>query len=276
MSLGKWVRRLVGLDGAAAPAPVEPRAPSPGHAIALFGVAYVLLFFVFIPLQAWRLAPGLAITEWVGLLGIVVVYARGTGRPLTDVLNLRPASARALVGAALVGGSAWAVVGMLADWILPAPPELVESLRRMVAPTDGSRGLVFSLALMALTPAVCEEALFRGAILGGFSAKLPRATSAVITGALFGLYHVDLWRIVPTAMLGVALSLIALESRSILPAMLTHFINNATLVVLAHLGMADTTELSRPAQAGVFVGGLAVSALGVVLLRGRRTERPTV
>jgi sodium transport system permease protein len=277
LSLGKWVKRLVGLDGATREAAGQPLGSgSPGHAIALFGVAYVLLFFVFIPLQSWRLAPGLAITEWVGLLGIVVVYARGTGRPLADVLRLRPAPARALVGASLVGVSAWAVVGTLADWILPAPPELVESLRRMVAPSDGSRGLVFSLALMALTPAICEEALFRGAILGGFSAKLPRVTSAVITGALFGLYHVDLWRIVPTAMLGIALSFIVLESESIIPAMLTHFINNATLVVLAHLGKADTADLSRSAQAAVFVGGLAVSAVGAALLRTRRTEARTL
>src|SRR6185436_15251290 len=156
---------------------------------------------------------------------LVVIYARGTGRPLADVLRLRRVPARALVGAALVGASAWAVVGMLADWLIPAPPELVDSLKKMIAP--GDRGLVVSLGLMALTPAVCEEALFRGAILRGFSAKLPRLTSAVITGALFGLYHVDIWRLAPTGLLGVVLSLVALECDSILPAMLTHFINNA-------------------------------------------------
>lgn len=276
LALGAWIKRLLGLDGSTATAESEPRTATPGHAIALFGVAYVLLFFVFIPLQSWRLAPGLLLTEWVGLLGIVFLYARGTGRRLTDVIRLRPVSARALLGAALVGASAWAVVGMLADWILPAPPEVVESLRKMVAPTDGSRGLMISLGLMALTPAICEEALFRGAILRGFSAKLPRLTSAVITGVLFGLYHVDLWRIAPTALLGIALSLIALECGSILPAMLTHFINNACLVVLAHLGKIDTTELSRPAQAGVFVSALAVSAAGVALLRTGATRRPTV
>jgi membrane protease YdiL (CAAX protease family) len=165
---------------------------------------------------------------------------------------------------------------MVAEWIMPAPPELVESLRRMVAPSDGSRGLVLSLALMAVTPAICEEALFRGAILGGFSAKLPKLTSAVITGALFGLYHIDLWRIVPTALLGFVLSVIVLEADSIVPAMLTHFINNACLVVLAHLGKADTNELSRPVQAGVFVGALAVSAVGVALLRKSATGRTTV
>ena len=270
LPLGAWVRRLVGWGGAAAR--VEAPAPTPGHALAVFGLGYVLLFFVFIPLQAWRLVPGLVISEWVGMLGLVVLYARSTGQRLVDVLRVRRVSGRALAGAALVGASAWAVVGVIADWIVPAPPELTESLRRMVGP-DGGRGLTASLALIALTPAICEEALFRGVILRGFSAKLPRLTSAILTGVLFGLFHVDLWRLVPTGLLGVALSLIALETGSILPAMLAHFINNASLVVLVHLGSAGSaTDMSRAAQLGLLGGGLVVLCAGAALVRGSGSQ----
>jgi sodium transport system permease protein len=276
LGLGAWVRRLVGLGGAgeAGPTPPTPApGPTPGHALALFGVASVLMFFVFIPLQSWRLAPGVAISEWGGILGLVVVYARSTGQRLRDVLRLRRVRTRELAGAALIGASAWAVVGLLAEWIMPAPRELTESLRRFVAPQDGSRGLIISLALVALTPAVCEEALFRGPILRGFAAKLPRLTSAVLTGALFGLYHLDLWRVIPTGVLGVLLSLIALECDSIVPAMLTHFINNACLVVLAQRGaIASSADLSRAAQAGVFVGALAVLLTGAALLRHKPAQ----
>jgi sodium transport system permease protein len=269
LRLVAWLRRLLGAserpaERAAPPSPAE----SPGQALAVFGAAYVLLFFVFIPLQARSLVPGLLASEWLGILGLVVLYARGSGRRLADVLRARRVPARALVGAALVGASAWAVVGLLADWIAPAPPELTESLRRLVGPTGG-RGLLTSLALIALTPAVCEEALFRGVILRGFAARLPRATSALLTGLLFGLYHVDLWRIVPTGLLGVALSLVALETGSILPAMLAHFVNNASLVVLVHAGsVASATDISRRAQACLFVGALAVLMVGAALVRG--------
>jgi sodium transport system permease protein len=268
LPLATWLRRLVGLGGAPTRDSGAPTGPTPGHALAVFGIAYVLLFFVFIPLQAKSLVSGLLISEWIGMLGLVALYARATGQRLTDVLRLRPVPPRALAGAALVGLSAWAVVGVIADWILPAPPELTESLRRMIGP-DGGRGLAFSLALMALTPAVCEEALFRGVILRGFSAKLPRVTSAVLTGALFGLYHVDLWRLVPTGLLGVALSLIALETGSIVPAMVAHFVNNASLVVLVHLGSSVAAgETSRPLQIGLLGGGLVVLTVGARLLRG--------
>ena len=31
---------------------------------------------------AWRLVPGLVLSEWVGVLGLVVLYARGTGQQI--------------------------------------------------------------------------------------------------------------------------------------------------------------------------------------------------
>jgi sodium transport system permease protein len=272
LPLAAWLRRLAGLGGDAAPESTAEDGPTPAHALVVFALGFVLLFFFFQGLQAWRLVPGLLISEWVGLGGLVVLYARATGQRLTDVLRVRRVPARALVGAALVGASAWAVVGVVAQWILPAPRELEESLRKVVEHT-GDRGLGVSLVIMALTPAVCEEALFRGVILRGFAAKLPRLTSAVLTGVLFGLFHLNLWRIAPTALLGVALSLIALETGSIIPAMVAHFVNNACLVVLVHLGAGAAEGPTRlPAQLGLLAGGLAVLSAGAGLVRGTGPE----
>ncbi len=143
----------------------------------------------------------------------------------------------------LIGLSAWLVVGLLAEWILPAPKEVVESLRRVVAPADGGRGTLLTLFLMALTPAICEEALFRGPILRGLRTRLSPAGAAILTGLLFGIYHLDPWRLLPTAILGVALSGIALASDSIVPAMVAHFVNNACLILLARLHADDTDAL---------------------------------
>ena len=59
--------------------------------------------------------------------------------------------------------------------------------------------------------------------------------AAILTGLLFGIFHLDVWRLLPTALLGVVLSGIALASDSIVPAMVAHFVNNACLIVLARL-----------------------------------------
>jgi sodium transport system permease protein len=279
LPLGAWVRRLLGWGGGAQ---AEGRAhvpgPTPGHALAAFAIGFVLMIGVFVPLQKWRLATGVALSEWVGMLGLTVLYARATGRPFAEVLRLRPAPARALVGAALIGLSAWAVLAILAQWIAPPPRELEENLRKFVVPSDGSRGYVLTLALVALTPAICEEALFRGVILRGFAGGLPRTTAAVLTGVLFGLFHLDLWRLFPTALLGVGLSLVALEADSILPAMLMHFVNNGVLVTLAYLGGPEPAsgEMGRGAQAALFAVALVVVGAGAALVRGARPKSDTL
>jgi sodium transport system permease protein len=276
LGLVAWLRHVV--RGRAAPAdrPDEAadEAPTAGHALALYAVACVLLFFLFVPLQSWRLEPGLLVSEWIGLGGLTWIYARGRGQTLGRVLRLRAPSASALGGAILIGASGWLVIGLVAEWILPAPKEVVESLRRAVAPPDGGRGLLATLFLMALTPAICEEALFRGPILRGLRTRFSPVMAAVLTGLLFGIFHLDAWRLLPTALLGMALSGIALASDSIVPAMAAHFVNNACLIVLARLHADDTSAL--PLRTKLFFGtlGAAVLAAGAGLVaRAAKTQR---
>ncbi len=278
LGLGAWLRHVVRGPAASTGAPDAPDAPdegpTAGHALALYAVACVLLFFLFVPLQSWRLGPGLLISEWVGLGGLTWIYARGRGQTLGRVLRLRAPSAPALAGAILIGASGWLVIGLLADWILPAPKEVVESLRRAVAPPTGDRGLLATLFLMALSPAICEEALFRGPILRGLRSRFSPLLAAILTGLLFGLFHLDAWRLLPTALLGMGLSGIALAADSVVPAMAAHFVNNACLIVLARLHVDDTTAL--PVRTKLLFGtlGAVVLALGARLVaRAAKTQR---
>jgi len=266
-----WVRRLVGL-GERGPAAASVDA-NPGQSLALFGIGFLLVLLAGVVLRR-HLTLNILATQWVCMFGLVALYARSLGRPLADVLRLRRVPGRALAGATLVGLSSWLVLGMLAQWFLKPPKELEESMRHLIMPNEGGRGVGLTLLLVGLTPAICEESLFRGAILRGFSARLPRVTSAVLTGVLFGLFHLDLWRLLPTAILGVGLSLIALETGSIVPSMVAHFLNNACLIVLAYLGHDDVggANPGLATQLGLFLGGLAVLVTGIFLLRGTGTE----
>ncbi len=276
LGLRDWLRRLLlgaqdgDGDGARAP------GVSAGDALLLFGVAYVLLFFVFFPLQARNLEAGLLASEWGGMLGLVAIYARVTRQRMAAVLVLERPPARALLGALLCGLSAWVVIGLLAQWIAPPPPELVESLRRQISP-PGGRGLVVTLLLMAVTPAICEEALFRGPILRGLATRLSPLAAASLTGVLFGLFHFDVWRFLPTGLLGVMLSLIAWRAHSIIPSMLAHAVNNGCLVALAALGLDERINTSRTGvQVAIFLGSTVVLAAGGILVAtapARRSQR---
>jgi membrane protease YdiL (CAAX protease family) len=138
-----------------------------------------------------------------------------------------------------------------------------------------SHGLFLTLLLMALSPAICEETLFRGPILRGLRARLSPAAAAVMTGVLFGLFHLDIYRLIPTTILGVLLGFITLESGSIIPAMLAHFCNNAILLVLATSHFDQRMEsLGHRALTLIVLASVSLTAIGFVLVRrkGPRTE----
>jgi sodium transport system permease protein len=254
------------------PASVPDSPPTAGQALLAFSAAFLLLIFVFIPWQKRDLVRGLLASQWLGMLGVVVVLARATRRRLPAMLALRPPDPRALIGAILIGASAWAAVALLSEWLIPVPKEVIEQLRRALVPQDQSRGFATNLLLVALTPAVCEEALFRGVVVRGLATRLAPSAAVVVTGVLFGLFHLDLYRLFPSTALGILLSWLALTSGSLVPSMVAHFLNNAILISLATLGLDQRLgTLGRSVGVAVFVVAAAVSALGIWLVR--KSER---
>ena len=279
VALRAWIRYLLGRGPATAGAswrasdPSDPAAaaPSAGHAIALFAVAFVLWFFVFTRLQRWSLVGGVLVSQWGGFLGLVLVYARAVRVPLPELLALRRPSGWALGGATLIGASGWVILGVVADRLMPPPRALVDEMRKLIRPAGEHRPLALSLATLALTPAVCEEALFRGPILRGLRRRFTVATACASTGVLFGVLHGDIWRFIPTSLLGALLSWVALTSGSILPSMLIHFVNNGALVVLGYAGLDQAGEaLSAPSEIALLGAAAVTFTAGVACVRRGR------
>jgi sodium transport system permease protein len=251
------------------PAGGVARATTPGDALVLFALAFLLLYFVFLPIEQQHLAAGLLVAEWIGLLGLVLVFARLSGQAFKSVVVLSRPRPRALLGAALAGCSAWAAVAIFSEWVLPVPKQVLDELRKSLVPLDGSRGFIATLLLVAVSPAICEESLFRGPILRGLRTRFGAVTTVVLTAALFGLFHLDIYRLIPTTLLGVMLGFIALESGSIIPSMVAHFCNNAMLITLASLRLDQRMEtLSHRALTVIAIASIVLSAAGFALVRG--------
>ncbi len=92
--------------------------------------------------------------------------------------------------------------------------------------------VLFGMLVIALTPAICEELAFRGALLSCFRGTKSKWTGIIIVSLFFGACHGSIWRMIPTAMLGVAMGYILLETENMLYNMLFHFINNAVPVLM--------------------------------------------
>ena len=253
------------------------RTTNAGDAMVLFALAFLLLYFVFLPIEQRHLASGLLIAEWAGLFGLVWLFSRMSGQTFRSVLVFSRPRPQAVLGAVLCGCSAWAAVAIFSEWAMPVPKNMVDELRKALIPLDGSRSFLTTLFLVGATPAICEESLFRGPILRGLHARLGTTAAICTTAVLFGLFHMDVYRLIPATLLGILLGFITLESGSILPAMVAHFCNNSMLVTLASLRLDQRMEtLGQGAIALIVITSIVLSATGFILIRGsRRRPQPS-
>lgn len=144
--------------------------------------------------------------------------------------------------------------GVLLDWLgLSAPSTGVQWVEGMPL----YEGVLLFLT-SALIPAFCEELLFRGAAL---SALLPYGKTTAILGSalLFSLMHQTANQLFYTAVAGVVLACVVIESGSIWAAVLLHMMNNsfaiAQSILYEQLGSAATIPICI-AEVVVIGGGL--------------------
>lgn len=245
------------------------RVPTPGLALAVFGGGLVLLFYV----GTWLQRPphflaGLLVTQYVLLLAPALLVCRGLGFDCREVLSLRRPSARGWLAALLLGGTAWLVVNSATMWlqnlVLRQPEELVQAKAKLLGLSDSHLPLAVILVVFALTPAICEEVFFRGLVLGGLRQGLPKWPAIILTGLFFGVFHLDLYVIFPITVVGILMTLIVWQTRSLYAGMLFHLLFNGVQMTVAKLNLIQGVRDGQPGTA--FWMALAVG--GVLFLAG--------
>jgi membrane protease YdiL (CAAX protease family) len=96
----------------------------------------------------------------------------------------------------------------------------------------GNQWLGMTLLHVALVPAICEEVLFRGYVLRAVERSGTIGMGILVSGLLFGFFHLRLTQVIPLSVIGIILAVITWKSRSLIPAMVAHLINNAGGILL--------------------------------------------
>lgn len=90
--------------------------------------------------------------------------------------------------------------------------------------------------IIAVLPAITEEVTLRGVILSGYDDK-GMIKAALITGIMFGMFHLDGQQFLYATVLGFVLALLVRITNSIFSAVFLHFLINATSVTLQQILM---------------------------------------
>jgi len=123
-------------------------------------------------------------------------------------------------------------------------------------------GFLIPLALIiGVTPALCEEILFRGYVQTRLCRSFSPVIGVAIASVMFAAFHMDFVHSIAVLPLGVFLGFVVARSGSIFPAMLAHFVNNAVSVVgVAFAPAGETDVLALPA----IMVSLAILSAGMI------------
>jgi len=213
----------------------------------------------------------LVFNEVVIMIGATLLMLKVYNLDVTDALSLRrvkPAVWLAILFAIPSGYLTALAIFRIVNKVIPAPQQLLERFAEDFIPAGMPMWQLY--LYVAVLPAICEEIAFRGMLLNGLRRRLRPAALMVSVGIIFGLFHMTLFRIAPTALLGMILTGIALMTGSIFPGMLMHAGNNAFGLWAGGGGLGlETLDWQYYAAAG------SIFALALWIIYRNRTPLPT-
>lgn len=158
---------------------------------------------------------------------------------------------------ALVGLN-YGIISPITD-LIPMP----ESIKKMFIEMHGSNSLFNTITLVIFAP-IFEELIFRGIILDGFLKRYSPLKAILISSILFGLIHLNPWQFVGAMICGILLGWLYYETKSLVPTILIHFINNVAASFSTYYFGAKGME-TTVTQFG-FGNAILISTVGLLML----------
>lgn len=128
--------------------------------------------------------------------------------------------------------------------------------------------VISAFVMMAVVPAVSEELLFRGHIMGAFE-RHGTARALTISSILFGLLHGSVESLPIQLMMGFVIGYLVIATDSIVIGMLYHFVHNAGSIAISLISGVDRPlpgETLFQLNGGIY--GVMICLLRIVLLLG--------
>ncbi len=240
--------------------------------VIIFVIALGALFILSIVSTVFKMGMlGTVLTE-LGLLAVAVVFCLITKTKIKEMFPVKKVTAGDVFGCIFLTIGAFLSAIILIGITSIFDPIAGEEMESLYDGIYGNNLNYFGLFIcVAVIPAICEEALMRGAVLSCFRGLKKDWVICLIVGVMFGILHMDPLRIPNTAFFGAILVFVMVKKNNIILPMAMHLTNNAVasfVGFLATLG-TDGDGGSMASAAAESIGSVsAVSLLGSYLIFG--------
>lgn len=167
--------------------------------------------------------------------------------------------------------------------IFPSLNWFLETQKTMSAMIKGFIGtenaVILAFIHIGIVPALFEEVMFRGYILRAFEKSWGIIAAIIVSGFVFGAYHIQPSNLIPLSMLGILFAYVTYVSNSLIPAIVAHLLNNGGQVIYGSMN-TEFLEAEMTTKLGIspflILGSLILSAGLIYLLSKMKTSEPII
>jgi len=207
---------------------------------------------------------GLIITEYLIILFPVVYYLNRRGYNLKEFLRLNRLTLKQIKYIVLIVIFSYPIavflnyIGILFlsrfGRIMPNPIPIPSNIKEYL----------LSFIVIALTPGICEEVMFRGMIMRTYEVY-GRKKAIILSAVLFGLFHFNLQNLLGPIFLGLMFGVLVSKTKSLLSSIVGHIVNNTVALTIGFLSN-DIQKASTDIMPDTSVMAYGSFVLGIIAL----------
>ena len=204
------------------------------QSLSIYALIIVLFYISSIFFQTRYGLMGIPLTQLFGLLlpGLIMVLILKKNFRSVFLLNTTESHKYYWIGLGLwlIALIASGIYTSYAIEFLPEETEMLDAFNYIFENVS----LTNQILMIAVLPAIVEELLFRGLFLSSFLKHTKPSIAIIATSFMFAAMHFSLLKLFTTFILGCTFGYVAYKSKSILPAIFLHFVNNGFSVLVVN------------------------------------------
>lgn len=238
------------------------------HGIIMLILSAVCVFFVS-PILGANLGPYGTLLNEILLLVLAVALTAVVRGDFKQVFPIHKPKLSAVFGTILLWIGSFLAIMIITMIIAYFFPEEVIGVSQGLGMEFASLTFIISFVIVSISPAICEEAVFRGVVMHSFDNGKNKWIAIVVTGLIFGAFHGNIWRFVPTALLGIMLGYIVYETDNMIYGALFHAINNAMpLLSIFAMKSMYSNEMFQSQMSTMTDNGIPLISIGMYVMYG--------
>nr|MBQ8251987.1 CPBP family intramembrane metalloprotease [Lachnospiraceae bacterium] len=230
----------------------EKQMPGIGDCVLLMCVVLLLMLYGGTYTQLKLGFGGVAVQQAIILI-CPLVYAWYMKADAKKLFSVKVPKIKGILGGICFAFAGFLLALVVGALLTPVFPQSAESLKAMDEMIKEQPAWALIL-VMALMPAIGEEFLFRGFLMGTLRGKCKPWVAIIVTTLIFAAYHMSVLKMFTISIIGLGFTVAAYMTGSIFVSMLMHFINNGVSVLIS----------LYPEQVGKMFPILMAESLGAV------------